>query len=126
MEKSGAHDIASSNRQLVVKTLLAKGPLSRIELSNQTHLSTSTVSRLVGNLLTRGILAEDISHVQTAGRSRIPLIFNPLYGKIIIVKILLQEFLIFQQFTHLPKEGYLTKKGIEKMKSGLVKNFSKN
>ena len=123
MEKSGAHDIASSNRQLVVKTLLAKGPLSRIELSNQTHLSTSTVSRLVGNLLTRGILAEDISHVQTAGRSRIPLIFNPLYGKIIIVKILLHEVVLnaydmslklcdSEQFI---RDGYSSKKLFEKL-----------
>ena len=42
----------------VIRTILEKGELSRIELAHETQLSPSTVSALVGELLEEGILAE--------------------------------------------------------------------
>lgn len=87
MAISGPTGVVLDNRQLVLKTILDNGPLSRIELAHQANLSPSTVSRVVAYLMTEGILAEDTARVQTSGRSRIPIILNPGYGTLALVEV---------------------------------------
>lgn len=87
MKQHRTQDIALYNRQLVVQSILNNGALSRIEIAEKTNLSSSTVTRVVANLMTRGVLAEDTRHIRTIGRSRIPLIINKDFGTLAIIQI---------------------------------------
>ncbi len=87
MKKSGLHDMKRKNRQLIMRTVLEHGALSRIEIAGRTELSPSTVSSLVGELLADGLLTESGVRISTAGRSRTELTVNADYGYIIVVEI---------------------------------------
>jgi len=69
---------------------MESGGLSRVEIARKTELAASTVSLLVGELLTEGILTE-AGTVTTAGRSRTALTVNPRYGTIAVVEISRRE-----------------------------------
>ena len=51
MKKTGLKEMKRRNREMLIRTILEKGELSRIELAHETQLSPSTVSALVGELL---------------------------------------------------------------------------
>ena len=87
MKKTGLKEMKRRNREMLIRTILEKGELSRIELAHETQLSPSTVSALVGELLEEGILAESGQRAITAGRSRIALDINTEYGCIAVVNI---------------------------------------
>lgn len=86
MRKRGLKDVKRRNRQIVVESVMESGGLSRTEISQKTELAASTVSTLVSELLSEGILTEAGS-VTTAGRSRTELIVNPRYGCIPVIEI---------------------------------------
>ena len=67
MKKTGLKEMKRRNREMLIRTILEKGELSRIELAHETQLSPSTVSALVGELLEEGILAESGQRAITAG-----------------------------------------------------------
>lgn len=56
MKKTGLKEMKRRNREMLIRTILEKGELSRIELAHETQLSPSTVSALVGELLEEGII----------------------------------------------------------------------
>ena len=87
MKKTGLKEMKRRNREMLIRTILEKGELSRIELAHETQLSPSTVSALVGELLEEGILAESGQRAITAGRSRTALDINTEYGCIAVVNI---------------------------------------
>ena len=87
MRKSGLHDMKRKNRQLIMRTVLESGALSRIEIAGRTELSPSTVSSLVSELLADGLLIESGVRISTAGRSRTELTVNADYGYIMVVEI---------------------------------------
>lgn len=86
MRKRGLKDVKRRNRQVIVEAVMESGGLSRVEIAQKTELAASTVSALVGELLTEGILAE-AGTVVTAGRSRTELTVNPQYGSIAVIEI---------------------------------------
>ena len=87
MKKTGLKEMKRRNREMLIRTILEKGELSRIELAHETQLSPSTVSALVGELLEEGILAESGQRAITTGRSRTALDINTEYGCIAVVNI---------------------------------------
>lgn len=86
MQKRGLKDVKRRNRQVIVEAVMENGGLSRVEIAQKTELAASTVSTLVSELLTDGILTE-AGTVVTAGRSRTELTINPEYGSIAVVEI---------------------------------------
>lgn len=87
MRKSGLRDMKKRNRQLIMRTILEYGSLSRIEIAGKTELSPSTVSGLVSELLAEGLLKESDVKISTAGRSRTELTINGDYGSVVVVEI---------------------------------------
>ncbi len=51
-------DMNGMNKFLLLKTIVTQGPISRIELSKQTGLSKMTVTSLIGEYITKGIVRE--------------------------------------------------------------------
>lgn len=91
MKKRGLKDIKRRNRQLILKTVLDNGGLSRVEIAEKTELAVSTVSTLIGELIADGFLIESGNHTITAGRSRTELTINPKYGRIAVIEISRKE-----------------------------------
>lgn len=87
MAKSSLRTVKEKNRRLILQTLLTEKVLSRIELANQTGLSPSTITALVGELLTEGIVQESGLRAATAGRSRAGLTICADYGRMVVVDI---------------------------------------
>lgn len=91
MKKRGLKDIKRRNRQLILQTVLETGGLSRVEIAEKTELAVSTVSTLIGELLSEGFLIESGNQIITAGRSRTELTINPKYGRIAVIEISRKE-----------------------------------
>lgn len=87
MKKTGLKEMKRRNREMLIRTILEKGELSRIELAHETQLSPSTVSALVGELLEGGDSGRKRQRAITAGRSRTALDINTEYGCIAVVNI---------------------------------------
>lgn len=69
------------NKALILQTVLREGPLSRLNIANQTGLTPATITNLTSELLQDGVIQEigDIQDVQKAraGRKAIGLDINP-------------------------------------------------
>jgi predicted ArsR family transcriptional regulator len=52
-------DMRAANRAFILEVLERDGPLSRIALARRLHLSRTTVSHIVAELLTEGRVCED-------------------------------------------------------------------
>ena len=90
MRKRGLKDVKHRNRQVIVEAVMENSGLSRVEIAQKTELAASTVSSLVGELLSEGILTE-AGTITTAGRSRTELTVNPEYGSIAVVEVSRKE-----------------------------------
>ncbi|GAA1795332.1 ROK family transcriptional regulator [Luedemannella flava] len=80
-------DIRRRNRSVLLTTLFKDGPLSRLELSQVTGLSTATVSTVTADLLADGLVAEAGQVESAGGRPRVLLRLNPEYGYLIGVDV---------------------------------------
>lgn len=80
-------DIRRRNRSVLLMTLFKDGPLSRLELSRVTGLSTATVSTVTADLLADGLIAEAGQVESAGGRPRVLLRLNPGYGYLIGVDV---------------------------------------
>src|SRR5690349_21277276 len=58
----------SVNSALVLRLLRSDGRLSRAEIARNTSLSEGTVSRIVSDLIERGLVVEDGAENSTGGR----------------------------------------------------------
>lgn len=111
MQKRGLKDVKRRNRQVILEAVMESSGLSRVEIAQKTRLAASTVSTLVGELLSDGILAE-AGTVTTAGRSRTELTVNPAYGCIAVVEIARREssVTLFDMMLEPVKKAVLSKR----------------
>ncbi len=79
MKKSDAKSIKSNNTALVLRCLLC-GAVSRAQITEQTGLSKATVTSIVGELLSKGILTETGTEGSGVGRPRTSLALVPSYA----------------------------------------------
>ncbi|MBY5542662.1 ROK family transcriptional regulator [Rhizobium leguminosarum] len=79
------------NRLNVLDTIRRHGPISRIEISERTELSTTTVSAITASLLDDGLILPhhegDIRNEAVRGRPRVMLELNPDAARVVGAKI---------------------------------------
>ena len=87
MGKSGLKDIKNQNTNLIMQQIMQARSISRIELAQETGLSPSTVSSIVGDLLGKGIIVETGMQTVEKGRSRKDLSIAADFGSVAIFEI---------------------------------------
>ncbi|WP_337267146.1 ROK family transcriptional regulator [Oryzifoliimicrobium ureilyticus] len=79
------------NRLSVLDTIRRHGPISRVEISERTQLSTTTVSAITASLLDDGLILTrhlgDIRSEAARGRPRVMLVLNPDAARVVGAKI---------------------------------------
>lgn len=79
------------NRLSVLDTIRRHGPISRVEISERTQLSTTTVSAITASLLDDGLILTrhegDIRNEAVRGRPRVMLELNPKAARVVGAKI---------------------------------------
>jgi len=79
------------NRLNVLDTIRRHGPISRVEISERTELSTTTVSAITASLLDDGLILPrhegDIRNEAARGRPRVMLELNPDAARVVGAKI---------------------------------------
>lgn len=79
------------NRFTILDTIRRHGPISRVEISERTMLSTTTVSAITASLLDDGLILSrhlgDIRNESARGRPRVMLEINPLAARVVGAKI---------------------------------------
>ena len=87
MRKKDLHSLRKANRRLVLGLLAEGAPLSRAEIAERTGLSASTVSTIMSDLLTEGLVHDTGDTEATGGRGRRLLGINPACGVMAIAEI---------------------------------------
>lgn len=87
MKKSGLKEVKKDNMRLLMNDILEKQSVSRIELSELSGLSPSTVSALVAELMNHGWVVETGVAASTGGRKRTELSINSEKGFLAILDI---------------------------------------
>ena len=87
MRKKDLHSLRKANRRLVLGLLAEGAPLSRTEIAERTGLSASTVSTIMSDLLTEGLVHDTGGTESTGGRGRRLLGINPACGVMAIAEI---------------------------------------
>lgn len=82
-----SRDLRRTNRTTILRTLYFGGEMSRVDLSQQTQLSTATVTNVVAELLNEGSVIEVGSEESLGGRPRTILAINPRYSYLIGVDV---------------------------------------
>lgn len=79
------------NRFTVLDKIRRRGPISRVEISERSQLSTTTVSAITGSLLDDGLILTrhegDIRNTAARGRPRVMLELNPDAARVVGAKI---------------------------------------
>src|SRR5262245_61320690 len=79
------------NRFNVLDTIRRHGPISRVEISERTELSTTTVSAITGSLLDDGLILPrhegDLRNEASRGRPRVMLEINPEAARVVGAEI---------------------------------------
>jgi predicted NBD/HSP70 family sugar kinase len=86
-KRTTVRDVRRTNRSVVLSALYFGGPLSRLELSQQTGLSAGTVSNVTAELVDERIIIEAGQVETDGGRPRILLVVDPGYGHVVGVDI---------------------------------------
>ena len=84
---STVRDLRRGNRSVLLTKLFTEGSCSRQELSRSTGLSQATVSNVIGELITDGIVAEAGLVDSDGGRPRTLLRIDPSFGHVIGVDV---------------------------------------
>ncbi|MEM1486340.1 winged helix-turn-helix domain-containing protein [Oscillospiraceae bacterium PP1C4] len=87
MKKASLQDMKNENRQLIIRTIIDHENLSRIEISQLSGLSPSTVSSLVSELIKDAVLIETGESASTGGRKRTGLSINDDFASIVIIDV---------------------------------------
>ena len=79
------------NRFMVLDTIRRHGPISRVEISERSQLSTTTVSAITASLLDDGLILTrhegDLRNAAARGRPRVMLELNPEAARVVGAKI---------------------------------------
>lgn len=75
------------NQSIVFNMIVERGSISRTELAKQSGLPAATITRIVGNFLTAGLVSEVSSEESSGGRRPVLLSINPSAGYIVGVKL---------------------------------------
>src|ERR1044071_2167948 len=86
-KRTTVRDVRRTNRSVALSKLFFDGPLSRLELSQQSGLSAGTVSNVTGELVDEGLVVEAGMVESDGGRPRVLLAVDPTYGYVIGVDI---------------------------------------
>lgn len=78
-----SRDVRRLNRRVVLQQINAHQPVSRVEVSQLSGLSTATVTNVVGDLLAERIIVETGMEASDGGRPRSLLSLNRAYGYIL-------------------------------------------
>ena len=79
--------IKDINRALVIREIREKGPISRTEISNNTKLVLSTITKICDSLFEQNIIFSIGEGESTGGRKPLNLVFNNNFGYVIAIKI---------------------------------------
>lgn len=71
------------NQLLVLKTIRRLEPIARTELARQTGLAGGTITKLIGNLIARGMVVEESVRRRAKGRPQVHLRINPEAGYVV-------------------------------------------
>jgi predicted NBD/HSP70 family sugar kinase len=129
-----SRDLRRTNRATILRTLYFGGEMSRVNLSQQTHLSTATVTNVVAELLNEGSVIEVGSEESLGGRPRTILAINPRYCYLVgvdvgeqhlglelfdltLAKVATAEYPIFTHLAHPERIAERIAQGIETMLS---------
>lgn len=85
--RSTVRDLRRRHRRIILQRLYVDGRMSRLEMSHRSGLSAATVTNVVADLLTDGIVIEVGSEESEGGRPRTILAINPVYGYFIGVDV---------------------------------------
>ncbi|WP_433160951.1 ROK family transcriptional regulator [Kribbella sp. CA-247076] len=83
VRRTTVRDMRRSNRSALLTTIFREGPLSRHELGHRTSLSAASVSNLVSELITEGLVEEAGSVDSEGGRPRILLRVCPTFRYVV-------------------------------------------
>ena len=106
------------NKTLVLNEIRTKGPISRTEISQNTGLSLSSITRIADQLIKEGFIYEEGEGESTGGRRPIHLLFNQYYGYIIGIKIEVRKVI----FTLSNLNGEIVAKAIKEYVKGSSSN----
>ena len=87
MTNLSSRDLRRTNRATILRTLYFGGEMSRVNLSQQTQLSTATVTNVVTELLNERSVIEVGSEESLGGRPRTILAINPRYCYLVGVDV---------------------------------------
>jgi predicted NBD/HSP70 family sugar kinase len=85
--RTTTRDIRRQNRSILLSKLFFDGPLSRLELSQHTGLSSATVSTVTAELLDDRLIVEAGQVESGGGRPRVLLRVDPGYGFVVGVDV---------------------------------------
>jgi predicted NBD/HSP70 family sugar kinase len=85
--RTTTRDIRRQNRSILLSKLFFDGPLSRLELSQLTGLSSATVSTVTAELIDDRLIVEAGQVESGGGRPRVLLRVDPAYGYVIGVDV---------------------------------------
>jgi predicted NBD/HSP70 family sugar kinase len=85
--RTTTRDIRRHNRSVLLSKLFFDGPLSRLELSQQTGLSSATVSTVTAELIEDQLIIEAGQVDSGGGRPRVLLRVDPSYGFVVGVDV---------------------------------------
>ncbi|MBV9857449.1 MAG: ROK family transcriptional regulator [Streptosporangiaceae bacterium] len=85
--RSTVRDLRRDNRSVLLWSLFFSQPCSRQDLSEATGLSSASVSNVIRELISEGIVTEAGSVDSDGGRPRVLLRMNPAYGYVIGVDV---------------------------------------
>lgn len=129
-----SRDLRRANRATILRTLYFGGEMSRVNLSQQTQLSTATVTNVVAELLNEGSVVEVGSEESLGGRPRTILAINPRYCYLVgvdvgeqhlglelfdltLAKVATAEYPIFTHLAHPERIAERVAQGIDTMLS---------
>jgi predicted NBD/HSP70 family sugar kinase len=85
--RTTTRDIRRQNRSILLSKLFFDGPLSRLELSQLTGLSSATVSTVTAELIDDRLIVEAGQVESGGGRPRVLLRVDPAYGYVVGVDV---------------------------------------
>jgi predicted NBD/HSP70 family sugar kinase len=83
VRRTTVRDMRRSNRSVILTSIYREGPLSRQELSVRTALSPASVSNLVAELISEGVVEEAGSVESEGGRPRVLLRVAPTFRYVV-------------------------------------------